>query len=139
MEVSPLQGFEDSHTMTLPTRFGRRRDVPRSPEKKCMLGKICDVLNPPFTGCKIHSWAYRHDDVILVIKVITLSVFIGCLIVVSIDSYNKYVHEQSLTAIQNLNCSQLAQYIADYGKFYAEAKHRYKWLCVTEQVREFQG
>ena len=56
-----------------------------------------------------------------------------------VSSYVDYVNAQALIVIENFNCGQLAEYIADYGEFYKKAKHRYEWLCVNETIKEFQG
>ena len=41
--------------------------------------------------------------------------------------------------INNLDCYSLAEYVADRKTNYSLAEHRYEWLCVNEQVKEFQG
>lgn len=47
-------------------------------------------------------------------------------------------HDKIHTIIEGLGCYDLAEYIADYKEHYDYADHRYEWLCVNEQVKEFQ-
>ncbi len=125
--------------MTLPRGFGRGWDKPKEPIKKCKLGKDCDDDYPHYKQCTVHRWIDRHDDAILGIKIILGFVIFASLGIFAIVSYSNYVDEQALFMFENLNCSQLAEHIADYGEFYKEAEHRYEWLCVNQQVKEFQG
>jgi hypothetical protein len=49
------------------------------------------------------------------------------------------VTEKYHSNIDGYNCKELAEYIADKSPRYQYAEHRYEWLCVHEQIKEFQG
>lgn len=124
--------------MTLPPGFGSRDQDKRRPTRTCILGKPCDRAE----RCKIHEWTYDHDEAWLLIKIIlvvaTLLVGLFTIVFVSLE-YQDSVNEPIRKNIEGYNCNDLAEYIADQSKEYMYAKHRYTWLCVNEQIKEFQG
>ena len=101
---------------------------------KCKLGVPCDSYN----RCGIHRWSHDHDDAMLgiwITVIIVVAVFVAIII---IDTWND-MRQPTRTLIEGLNCMDLAEYIADKNKEYNYAEHRYEWLCINEQVKEFRG
>ena len=122
--------------MTLPHGFGRRNyDV--EPPRKCRLGKIC-YKGSYEKKCKAHKWKDDHDDLYLALQIIGIIAGVITVIVtavLAVDAAREPVREM----IEGYNCAQLAEYIADKNDEYGYAVHRYEWLCVNEQIKEFQG
>jgi len=123
--------------MTLPHGSDSDRyNEPREPEKKCKLGKPCWR-----NRCAIHEWTWQHDEAWGVIRIIIgLSIFIIALVggLLLYDAQWEASHEIIYRNIEGFNCDQLAEYVADKSESYSYAEHRYEWLCVNEQIKEFQ-
>lgn len=125
--------------MTLPRGFGRGWDRPEtddeSPKRKCKLGNICERRR---NQCKIHEWTYDHDEAWMALRIIGIMATIIGLVVFAIilDEQGNIPTRQN---IDGFSCNQLAEYIADKKSEYGYAIHRYEWLCVNEQIKEFQG
>jgi len=82
------------------------------------------------------GWGHGERQVgFYAIVIISMAILIAFPFILEYDSTIK----QTKTDISNLNCHQLAEYIADKKSVYDYAEHRYEWLCVNEQVKEFQG
>ena len=120
--------------MTLPPGFGERDQDRRQPEKKCRLGKSYNRGEK----CLIHQWTYDHDEAWLGIRIgLIFSLVIGSIfLAIYLDHLS---HIPIHTGIDQLSCIELASYVADRSHQYSYAEHRYEWLCVNEQVKEFQG
>ena len=122
--------------MTLPRGFGEGWDYER-PERKCKLGKIC-YHGGYGDRCKTHQWIYDHEGAY--IGIVLTSIFVTALLIIILVSY---LHDLSLQPARDIingyNCGQLAEYIASKFPVYEYAEHRYEWLCVNEQIKEFQG
>lgn len=127
--------------MTLPHGFGSHDEPPTEKLEKCKLGQTC-TKHYGSGKCYLHAWTYRHDDAWVGIKIIIASI-IGITILVFLLGvamtwdYNQ--GEPIRRNIEGYNCDQLAEYIADKSSKYSYAEHRYEWLCVNEQIKEFQG
>lgn len=124
--------------MTLPHGFGSDRfNEPREPEKKCRLGRPCWI-----DRCTIHEWVNQHDDAWVGIKfgigftIAIIAIVMGFMLY---DAHWEAVNADTLKNIEGYNCDQLAEYVADMKPIYSYAEHRYEWLCVNEQIKEFQG
>ena len=90
-------------------------------------------LNPLHT-CK--GWGHSERQLgFYAVVIISVGVLIAFPFMTEYGSNIK----QTKSDISNLNCHQLAEYIADKKSVYDYAEHRYEWLCVNEQVKEFQG
>ena len=102
---------------------------------KCRLGNEC---SDRYSGCKIHAWTHEHNEAYATFKIIGIAIAV-CIVV-----FIAYEHDWQVNVlpiredIKNLNCGQLAEYVADKYKQYSYAEHRYGWLCVNEQIKEFQ-
>lgn len=123
--------------MPLPRGFGVDYTPKTEPPKKCILGKVCDDSYRS-KRCKTHQWTWNHDEAWLAIRII-ISIVLACafvLIVVWLDHVNT---EPARNIIEGYSCDQLAEYIADRSKEFDYAEWRYEWLCVNEQIKEFQG
>lgn len=121
----PRGGFNDSNPST-------------EKIKRCRLGKSCDD-NWRGKRCKTHQWTNKHDElypILLGVMVIGIAIF------VILGAYIIY-HENTIHPIQEMlngyNCNQLAEYVADMHNSWNYAEHRYEWLCVNEQIKEFKG
>jgi len=123
--------------MTLPHGFGSSREPRELPPSRCKLSNRCGGYGSD--KCKIHHWIYRHDEAWLGLKIISMFLIVIMGVVIGF-SYDWNVNILPARAdINNLNCGQLAEYVADKSYEYDYAEHRYEWLCVNEQIKEFQG
>jgi len=120
--------------LTLPRGFGRGWDEPIEPTKKCILGKSCDYGS----RCKTHQWTWHHDEAWLGLRVIGIFTVIIGILILGVFSYSESL-EPVKQIIDGFNCNQLAEYVADQSTDYGYAEHRYEWLCVNEQIKEFSG
>ena len=111
--------------MTLPRGFGRGWDEPKEPTK-CKLGRKCGSWN----CCTVHN----YPEIFTILAIVAIIV-IGVVGVKMISDISKI---DAINEIDGLNCKDLAVYIADIRDSYRYAEHRYEWLCVTEQIKEFQ-
>ena len=123
--------------MTLPHGFGSDRFTePREPDKKCRLGKPCWR-----NRCTVHEWVCNHDDAWLLIKIVLGVVCLFGLIIgafILYEAHYENVNEPIYRNIEGYNCDDLAEYVADKNSQWRYAEHRYEWLCVYEQIKEFQ-
>ena len=123
--------------MSLP-KGGFNNPPPTEKIKTCRLGKVCA---DDWRGkkCKTHQWTNKHDELYPLLIGVTL---LGIAIFVSFGAYMIY-HENVIHPIREMlngyNCNQLAEYVADMSNSWTYAEHRYEWLCVNEQVKEFRG
>lgn len=121
--------------MSLPKGFGSGYDEPEKEQpRKCKLGKACN--RGYGNHCSIHGWIYRHDEAWpLLVAAVGMSLFI--LLAVSVVILNHTLGEPTRQIINGYNCQELAQHIANKLSWYDYAEHRYEWLCVNEQIKEF--
>ncbi len=123
--------------MPLPRGFGVDYTPKTEPPRKCRLGKVCDDTYRT-SRCKTHKWTWDHDEAWLAIRII-----IGFVLAISLAVFIVWLDfvntEPARNIIEGYNCDQLAEYIADKSTEYGYAEHRYEWLCVNEQIKEFQG
>ena len=120
--------------MTLPRGFGGGWDEPEEPQRKCRLGNFCSYRRE----CKLHQWTCYHDEAWIALRIIGVIALVLAVIVIGSMS-NHSSGEPIRQIIEGFNCNDLAQYVADKNSQYSYAEHRYEWLCVNEQVKEFQG
>ena len=115
--------------MTLPHGFGKGGATSeRQREPKCGLGLNCGDRN--YVKCIVHR------NVVLFLG---LFVIVGIILCISgYFVYDMNYHNQLYPTIEGFNCKQLSEYIADQDDHYKYAEHRYEWLCVNEQIKEFQ-
>jgi len=106
-------------------------------QKKCRLGVKCGSGYPD--RCKYHEWKRDHDEAYPAL--IITGIFIIALTGIGLVALHDYdVRIQPIEQIiEGLGCNDLAEYVADYKSHYSYAEHRYEWLCVNEQIKEFQG
>ncbi len=139
--------------MTLPHGFGSNY-AGRCNQNNCdghisKKGGYCDNLScPRYTKPKIPLRA-KFDDFtrmhyeawagIKTILLLTIIVVGGILLGPTLIDFEYSLGEADRDIIDGLNCSRLAEYVADWSPEYDYADHRYEWLCVNEQVKEFQG
>jgi len=87
--------------------------------------KKCNCWKP----CTIHKY---RDGIILLLVIVIITV-----IIITIKYF--YAIFTIINHVVDWNCKDLAVYVADMSKRYSYAEHRYEWLCVNEQVKEFKG
>lgn len=125
--------------MSLPHGFGSRTPPTEAP-KRCKLGNRCDgTTYSNKDRCSIHGWIYHHTDAwvaIIIFSAFAIAIG-GFLLFVAL--HNSEVVYPARDMIEGYNCADLAEYIADKNTQYAYAEHRYEWLCVNEQIKEFKG
>lgn len=136
--------------MTLPHGFGQRR---------CTFGG-CDGFVHKKGGCdnkdclnyqdpnitiplkeKFRMWKREHDEAWIIIQIIlsvAIIVLVGTALVLGGIAINDSITQPTKDLINAKSCSQLAEYVADQSPQYNYADHRYEWLCVNEQIKEFQ-
>jgi len=128
--------------MTIPRGFGKGWDRPDT-EKTTKCG--CTFIQKSIIGREYgvgngyHSGYSCHDarKTIMTVMIITVS-FIALLMLVSVAvDISAEANRPLMNNIEGYNCNQLAEYIADKSKRYSYAEHRYEWLCVNEQIKEF--
>jgi len=119
--------------MTLPKGFGRGWDEPIEPPKKCKLGKPCEG----YGRCKFHEWTWSHDEAWLGLRILGIFALIFGIMILGVVSYSESL-EPTKQIINGFSCNHLAEYVADKSLDYGYAEHRYEWLCVNEQIKEFQ-
>lgn len=126
--------------MTLPRGFGSNscytcRDGRRnwiSGEFGCDNPKCPDYREerePTFS--EKHTFEVVIGGILLVIALLVIGVFMW---VTAIEADLTITYRN----IEGYNCHDLAEYVADRSEHYRYAEHRYEWLCVNEQVKEFQ-
>ena len=101
---------------------------------RCRLGKICADRD----RCVVHDWIYYHDEAYVGLWILGIIIVVAFLVVwgaITVIGANEPIRAN----IEGFNCKQLAEYIADKDSLYGYAEHRYEWLCVNQQVKEFQG
>jgi len=122
----------------LPWGFTHGETPPTEPPHRCWLGKNC---SDSYRGnrCKFHEWSWDHDDAWMFIRGIGIAVVLGIIIIIALenDLQNNVLPARDI--IDGFNCGQLAEYVADRSSQYSYAEHRYEWLCVNEQIKEFSG
>ena len=128
-------------TDLLPKGFGTTSfepdGTPTKEIRKCKLGLLCDPYGSKGERCKLHSWTHMHDDSWIVIRIAFWSALaIGSIMIAFTTNFSNNVEPAQLI-IEGFNCMDLAEYIADKSPEYRYAEHRYEWLCVNEQVKEF--
>ena len=139
--------------MSLPRGFGYSEDEfqkwkkerefnsRETPLKKCRLGKVCDDSYRS-ERCTVHKWTWKHDEAYTLIKIALFVIIGGTILFGAIGIALTLVDMQAepyKKIIDGYNCKQLAEYVANLNPQYRYAEHRYEWLCVNEQVKEFQG
>lgn len=87
---------------------------------------------------KFQEFKYHHNEAWLLIKIATVIALGLGVPIIGYASFDGLHHANLYPIIEGLNCGQLSEYIADQGDHYGYAEHRYEWLCVNEQVKEFQ-
>lgn len=127
--------------MTLPHGFGSSDIPPTENPHRCKFGKECS--DGYGSGkCSIHSWIYHHDEAWMGIQFL-IGISVATIIIIGILSTIFYFDDLSAEPFRKIidgyNCNQLAEYVADRSKEYSYAEHRYEWLCVNEQIKEFKG
>ena len=123
--------------MSLPRGFGSRDYEPDiEPPYKCKLGLKC---SKGYKGkCRLHEWTDEHDDAWFALRcVIVFASVISTVLLIFV--IGDIMAEPTRDVINGYNCNQLAEYIADKSAEYDYAEHRYEWLCVNEQIKEFQS
>lgn len=128
--------------MTLPPGFGERNQSRKETPKKCgctfIQKSIVGREYGPGNGC--HSGYSSHDfRKALVLSGMAALVIITLIMLISIHqdlTYSSSAHIRN--NIEGFSCDQLAEYVADKSPKYYYAEHRYEWLCVNEQIKEFQ-
>jgi hypothetical protein len=139
--MSLPRGFgysEDEFQKWKKEREFNERDPPR---KKCILGKVCDDSYKS-ERCTVHKWTWKHDEAWMLIRIFLFVVIGGTILLACIAIGLYFVDMEAEPYMKNIdgyNCKQLAEYVANLNPQYRYAEHRYEWLCVNEQVKEFQG
>lgn len=127
--------------MSLPPGFGKRPETEDENPSRCRLGNICGDGYPQ-KSCNWHTWTNYHDDAWFFIRVMSIMGLVTVLIMGGLiwtDYTTDIRNEPIMQNIKGYNCNQLAEYVADKSKLYSYAEHRYEWLCVNQQIKEFQG
>ncbi len=106
-------------------------------QKKCRLGVKCG--NGYEDRCRYHEWTRNHDEAYPALVAIGIAVIVltGLGLTLSHDYDVRILPIEQI--IEGLGCNDLAEYVADFKSQYSYAEHRYEWLCVNEQIKEFQG
>lgn len=98
----------------------------------------CVDYDTPNISARQKLWEFEHyheTAYILIIIIALCSIPVGALVGwLWLDEIH---HDSLYPLIEAKNCKQLTEYIADKDDHYSYAEHRYEWLCVNEQVKEF--